>query len=55
MISISIKVIEETPLPEQKNEPDIHVDEEQVAVTKSQETAEKAPETDPILPTMESQ
>nr|SVE81539.1 EOG090X0BWU [Daphnia magna] len=49
------KVIEETPLPEQKNEPDIHVDEEQVAVTKSQETAEKAPETDPTLPTMESQ
>ncbi|XP_057367415.1 serine/threonine-protein phosphatase 4 regulatory subunit 2-like isoform X2 [Daphnia carinata] len=49
------KVIEETPLPEQKNEPDNHVDEEQVAVTKSEETAEKAPETDPTLPKMESQ
>nr|SVE78452.1 EOG090X0BWU [Daphnia lumholtzi] len=49
------KVMEGTPLPEHNIVPDNHVDEEQIAVTKPEETADKAPEADPTLPTMESQ
>nr|SVE75344.1 EOG090X0BWU [Daphnia dolichocephala] len=50
------KVIEDSPVPEKINEVDNQVaEEEQIAVTTSQETAEKVAETDPLVPTAESQ
>nr|SVE75977.1 EOG090X0BWU [Daphnia hispanica] len=49
------KVIEDDPVPEEKIEPETPIDEEQVTVTKLQETEDKTAEIDAPVPTMESQ